>query len=164
MDTYEIRDAQQSDCGQILQLLRELAEYEKMPDDVHITEKDLMADGFGEDKFYHALVVQPKPSGHIIGYALFFYTYSTWDGRAAQLEDIYVRDQYRKLGIGTKLIRAVAKTIRTKGCNRLDLHILDWNTPSLDFYKNLGGIDLTVKEGWNLVRFGKEALDRFCES
>ena len=68
-----------------------------------------MADGFGEDKFYQALVVQAKPSGEIIGYALFFYTYSTWDGRAAQLEDIYVQDKYRKLGIGTKLIRAVAK-------------------------------------------------------
>lgn len=164
MSQVETREATKDDCKAIFEMLKELAEYEKLSENVRISEEALIADGFGEDRFYHALIAElvdrtKTPWGRRpVGYALFFYSYSTWDGRAAHLEDIFVRQQYRNRGIGTRLLRRVAKMIRERGCVRLDLTVLDWNKPSIDYYEHFGAHNMTRSEGWHLMRFDKEQL------
>lgn len=166
----EIRDATKHDCKDILAMLKELAEYEKLPDKVRISEEALIADGFGEDRFFHALIAEIKDSTgnprerQPIGYALYFYTYSTWDGRAAHLEDIFVRQQYRNLGVGTLLLKRVAKVIQERGCVRLDLSVLDWNKPSIGYYEHFGAYNMTLKDGWHLMRFEKKQLTELSKT
>uniref|UniRef100_A0AAA9T1Y9 Spermidine/spermine N1-acetyltransferase family member 2 n=1 Tax=Bos taurus TaxID=9913 RepID=A0AAA9T1Y9_BOVIN len=97
-----IREAKEGDCGNILRLIRELAEYEKLSDQVKISEEALRADGFGETPFYHCLVAEilsapGEPQGPcVVGYGLYYFSYSTWKGRNIYLEDIYVKPEYRE--------------------------------------------------------------------
>uniref|UniRef100_A0A5F9DHG6 N-acetyltransferase domain-containing protein n=1 Tax=Oryctolagus cuniculus TaxID=9986 RepID=A0A5F9DHG6_RABIT len=104
MASVRIREAKEGDCGDILRLIRELAEYEKLSDQVKITEEVLRADGFGENPFYHCLVAEilPEPGEpqgpFVVGYGLYYYIYSTWKGRNVYLEDIYVMPEYRGTG------------------------------------------------------------------
>lgn len=99
-----IREAKEGDCGNILRLIRELAEYEKLSDQVKISEEALRADGFGETPFYHCLVAEilsapGEPQGPcVVGYGLYYFSYSTWKGRNIYLEDIYVKPEYRGTG------------------------------------------------------------------
>lgn len=171
-----VREGTKNDCKGIYQLLKELAEYEKLPQNVKISEADLVEDGFGDDKFFYTVVAELKNpptssttnestryTNHLIGYALYYYAYSTWNGRAAFLEDIYVKEEHRGKGIGTELLRTVTKNIRSRGCVRLDFVVLNWNAPSLGFYRHYGGCDMTSKEGWHLLRFGKEELEKLAQ-
>lgn len=94
----------------------------------------------------------------IVGYALCFYTYSTWQGRTLFLEDLYVKPDYRTHGIGKLIFTQVAKFAKSMNCKRLELHVLDWN-PARFFYDKLGGVDLTNLEGWNYYRFNQQAIE-----
>lgn len=94
----------------------------------------------------------------IVGYALCFYTYSTWQGRTLFLEDLYVKPNYRTHGIGKLIFTEVAKFAKSMNCKRLELHVLDWN-PARFFYDKLGGVDLTNLEGWNYYRFNQQAIE-----
>ncbi|XP_040856710.1 thialysine N-epsilon-acetyltransferase isoform X1 [Ochotona curzoniae] len=164
MASVWIREAKAGDCGEILRLIRELAEFEKLSDQVKISEEALRADGFGENPFYHCLVAelppapgeQPRPC--IVGYGLYYFIYSTWKGRNVYLEDIYVMPQYRGQGIGTKIIQKVAEVALDKGCSQFRLAVLDWNKKAMDLYKALGAQDLTAAEGWRAFRFEGEAM------
>ncbi|KAM5307653.1 thialysine N-epsilon-acetyltransferase isoform 2-T3 [Glossophaga mutica] len=97
----QIREAKEEDCGNILRLIRELAEFEELSDQVKISEEDLRADGFGENPFYYCLVAESLPSpgetqgSCLVGYGLYYFIYSTWKGRSIYLEDIYVKPEYR---------------------------------------------------------------------
>uniref|UniRef100_A0A9L0JZT3 diamine N-acetyltransferase n=1 Tax=Equus asinus TaxID=9793 RepID=A0A9L0JZT3_EQUAS len=181
MASVRIREAKEGDCGNILRLIRELAEYEKLLDQVKITEEALRADGFGENPFYHCLVAEilpapGQPQGPcVVGYGLYYFIYSTWTGRNVYLEDIYVKPEYRGQGIGSKIIRKVAEVRRgmglqarawksngmvalDKGCSQFRLAVLDWNKRAMDLYKALGAQDLTEAEGWHSFRFEREAM------
>ncbi|XP_051023437.1 thialysine N-epsilon-acetyltransferase [Acomys russatus] len=106
MASTRIREARERDCGEIMRMIRELAEYEKLSHQVKISEEALRADGFGENPFFHCLVAEivPDPgelqAPRVVGYGLYYFSYSTWNGRNVYLEDIYVMPQYRGTGRG----------------------------------------------------------------
>lgn len=164
MVSVRIREAKEGDCGNILRLIRELAEYEKLSDQVKISEEALRADGFGENPFYHCLVAEilpipGEPQGPcVVGYGLYYFIYSTWKGRNIYLEDIYVKPEYRGQGIGSKIIKKVAEVALDKGCSQFRLAVLDWNKRAMNLYKALGAQDLTEAEGWHSFRFEGEAM------
>ncbi|XP_021069277.1 diamine acetyltransferase 2 isoform X1 [Mus pahari] len=164
MASTRIREARESDCGDIMRMIRELAEFEKLSHQVKISEEALRADGFGENPFFHCLVAEiiPAPGESqgslVVGYGLYYFIYSTWTGRNVYLEDIYVTPQYRGQGIGTKIIKKVAEVALNKGCSQFRLAVLDWNKKAVNLYKFLGAQDLTESEGWLSFRFEGEAM------
>ncbi|XP_041357995.1 thialysine N-epsilon-acetyltransferase-like isoform X2 [Gigantopelta aegis] len=147
---------------------QELADFEKMPDGVKIDAEVLRKDGFGEEKWFDCLVVEPVPAEQtengtpaLIGYALWFYTYRTWYGRIMYMEDIYVQENRRKHGIGSALWKQSAKIGYDKGCRNIVWSCLDWNKSAICFYEAVGGADITVKEGWHTFRMEYPELKKF---
>ncbi len=137
-----IRSAQRSDVPALIAMVRELAEYEKAPEQAIATEADFTRDLFGENPRVHALVVED--SGEVVAYAFYFLNYSTWLGRhGIYLEDLYVRPAFRGRGFGKALLVRLAQECVEKGYGRLDWSVLDWNTPSREFYAVLGAEGLT---------------------
>ena len=136
MTTVLIRFARANDVGVLLQLIRELAAYERAPDAVVATEDDLCRYGFGPERRFEALIafVEEEPAG----FALFFPDFSTWRGRPGlYLEDLYVRDWARRLGVGRRLIARLAAIAIERDWPALRLMVLDWN-PARGFYRRLG--------------------------
>ncbi|KAL0596933.1 Diamine acetyltransferase 2 [Plecturocebus cupreus] len=168
MASVRIREAKEGDCGDILRLIRELAEFEKLSDQVKINEEALRADGFGENPFYHCLVAEILPAPGeplgpcVVGYGLYYFIYSTWKGRNIYLEDVYVMPEYRGQGIGSKIIKKVAEVALDKGCSQFRLAVLNWNQKAIDLYKVLGAQDLTEDEGWHSFRFEEEAMRKLA--
>jgi GNAT superfamily N-acetyltransferase len=132
-----IRAAQPHDVGTILKLIRGLAEYEHEPQAAEATEEDLLRDGFGAHPKFHCVIAECE--GAPVGFALYFYNYSTWKGRPGiYLEDIFVWPEYRGKGIGKALLLHVARTAVAEKCGRYEWQVLDWNTPAIEFYEDLG--------------------------
>uniref|UniRef100_A0A4W5RPG3 Spermidine/spermine N1-acetyltransferase family member 2b n=1 Tax=Hucho hucho TaxID=62062 RepID=A0A4W5RPG3_9TELE len=166
---FKVRAARKEDCKDISRMIMELAVYEKMPDQVKISHEELERDGFSPNPFYECLIAE-VPDEHktkdgytIVGYALYFYTYSTWKGRSVYMEDLYVMPDFRGKGIGKGLMAKVAQVGVEKQCVRLQLSVLEWNKPSLDFYVSKGAEDLTAKEGWHFLRFDGQTLDTLAK-
>ncbi|XP_077448539.1 diamine acetyltransferase 2b [Stigmatopora argus] len=166
---FKIRAANKEDCKDISRMIMELAEFEKMTDQVKITCEELERDGFCQNPFFECLIAEVPEENKsregftTVGYALYFYIYSTWKGRSMHLEDLYVMPEYRGFGIGKSLLSTVAKVANESQCARLQLTVLEWNVPSRDFYAAKGARDLTVTEGWHLIRFdGKSLNDLAC--
>jgi GNAT superfamily N-acetyltransferase len=150
-----IRPATPNDISEILKLIRELAEYEKLADHVVVTAEDLLRDGFSGQPFFHVLMAEWNDEA--AGYALYFFNYSTFRGRPGLfLEDLFVRPQFRKKGIGKALLIHIAKIAVEKKCARFEWQVLDWNTPSIEFYKSLGAV---VMKEWLTMRVAGEALE-----
>ncbi|XP_008331696.1 diamine acetyltransferase 2b [Cynoglossus semilaevis] len=166
---FKIRAAAKEDCEEIFRMIMELAVFENMPDQVKISHRELENHGFGPNPLFECLVAEvpqeekSKEGFTVVGYALYFYTYSTWRARALHLEDLYVMPEFRGNGIGKGLLSKVAEVAKTQQCARLQLSVLDWNTPSRDFYSAKGAQDLTVSEGWHLIRFDGENLDNLAK-
>ena len=142
----------------LLSLIRALATYEKKPHKVVATESDLARDLFGPHPKFRVLIAEwdDKP----VGYASFFYFYSTYEGRAALfLEDLFVLEEFRKHGIGKALLGAIAKLALDEGCFGLRWEVLDWNRPAIEFYAKLGATFLHERKA---VAFDQEALRRVC--
>jgi GNAT superfamily N-acetyltransferase len=151
-----IRAAGAEDASLILEFVRDLAEYERAPDAVKVTEAELMRDGFpgaAGERYFEAILAEED--GEPAGLALFFPVYSTWRGRAMHLEDLFVRPRFRGLGIGKALLTKVAALAVERECVILYWHVLDWNIPAIDFYKTLGAEPL---EEWRRMRVTDEAL------
>lgn len=148
-----IRNATPADVPLILEFIRDLAHYEREPHSVRITEEELIADGFGPQRYYECLIAEADnaPAGH----ALFFPVYSTWEGRSLHLEDLFVRPAFRGRGIGKALLRRVAAIAVERGCKRLQWEVLDWNQPAIDFYRSL---DARMLGDWRLMRLTGSAL------
>lgn len=151
-----IRAARPEDAALILTLIRELAAYEREPDAVKIGKTELLRDGFpqpGGERYFECLVAEED--GETAGFALCFPVYSTWRGRAMHLEDLFVRPRFRGRGIGKALLTRVAALAAERGCPLLYWHVLDWNTPAIDFYRSLGAIPLDT---WTRMRLADDSL------
>ncbi len=154
----KIREAEISDCPIILQFIKELADYEKEPDAVEATVEILEESIF---KKQQAKVILLEDDGKSLGFALYFYNFSTWRGKAGlYLEDLYVRPQYRGKGYGKMLLSYLANQAVKDGCPRFEWIVLDWNTPSINFYKAMGAKPL---DEWTVFRLENEALENLAK-
>ena len=153
----QVRDAEPGDAATILELIRALAAFEDLSDHVRATEADILRDGFGATPRFHCLLAEQEEKA--VGFALFFYSYSTFEGRAGiYLEDLFVIEEARKLGVGRKLIRSLAERALEQDCARLELSVLDWN-PARGFYRQLG---FEQQEEWLPYRVAGEGLQKLA--
>lgn len=158
MDKVKYRFATEADVGLILQFIRELAEYEKMFDQVVATEELLREWIFEKQK---AEVIFSVVDGQEVGFALFFHNFSTSLGRAGiYLEDLYVKPEYRDKGYGKGLLKQLAKIAVERGCGRLEWWCLDWNQSSIDFYLSLGAEPM---KDWTVYRITGETLTELAQ-
>jgi len=130
-----IRKGVKSDLTNALRLVKELAEYEKAPNEVSVTTEELENNGFGEQPLFRFFVAEEKSI--IVGMALYYIKYSTWKGKCVFLEDIIVTEKYRKFGIGKKLFDEVVNVAKKMKVKRLEWQVLNWNQPAIQFYKKL---------------------------
>ena len=128
-----IRKAEKSDMPAVLSLVKELADYERAPQEVVVTVADLERDGFGEHPLFFCFVAER--AGKIAGMALYYLNYSTWKGPCVFLEDIIVTQSERQSGIGKLLFEAVLNAAKERGARRMSWQVLDWNEPAIQFYK-----------------------------
>ena len=149
-----IRPATPADAPLILSFIRHLAEYEREPHAVVMTEGQLLRDGFGSERYFECLIAESD--GQPAGFALFFPIFSTWKGRSIHLEDLFVLPEFRKSGIGKALLRRVAAIAVERGCARLQWDVLEWNKLALDFYRALGAMTL---DEWRIMRVTGAALN-----
>jgi GNAT superfamily N-acetyltransferase len=149
-----LRPATRADVPLILALIRELATYERDPDAVVATEEALLRDGFGERPLFQVTIAEW--SGAPVGFSFWFLAYSTWRGQPTlYLEDLFVRPEARGRGIGKEMMRHLAGTALDLGCGRFVWQVLDWNTPSIEFYESLGA---QVVREWLTCRVDGDAL------
>ena len=128
-----IRRAVKDDCGKLLELIQELATYEKAPDEVSVTLDHFTESGFGEQPVWWSFVAEVDEK--IVGFALYYIRYSTWKGQAMYLEDILITNEMRGKGIGKLLFDRLIEEAREKKFNRIIWQVLDWNEPAINFYK-----------------------------
>ena len=153
------RNAERKDTGLILQFIKELADYEKMLDEVVTDEVTLEAWIFDKQK---AEVIFAVEDGKEVGFALFFHNFSTFLGRAGiYLEDLYVKPEHRGKGYGKAILTRLAGIAKERGCGRLEWWCLDRNTPSVNFYLSLGAEPMS---DWTVYRIAGETLDRMAEN
>lgn len=158
MKTYQFRTANEQDTGLILEFIRDLAEYEKMLDEVVATE-ELLKKWLFETKSAEVIFVLDE--GKEAGFALFFHNFSTFLGRAGiYLEDLYVKPEYRGKGYGKALLKKLAQIAVERGCGRLEWWCLDWNQLSIDFYLSLGAEPM---KDWTVYRIDKETLKNLAK-
>ena len=153
-----IRKANSGDVKDILRLLIELAVYEKEPDAVKVTEKELIRDGFGENPKYQCILAEADNT--IVGLAFYTPRYSTWVGDTLHLEDLIVTEKMRGKGIGTILYKSFLEEARKRDVNRVEWSVLDWNKPAIDFYKKTGAIIDGLNQ-WKIVRMNKHIIDDY---
>lgn len=159
-----MRTAVRSDVATVLALVKELALYEKEPEAVVATVDDLLRDGFDERRppRFKVLLAEDEATGDTLGFAFWFFTYSTWEGRPVLwLEDLFVRPVHRRRGVGASLLRELARIAVEEGCTRFQWQVLDWNVDAKAFYASLGA---GVLQGWETVRVSGGALRRLAAS
>jgi GNAT superfamily N-acetyltransferase len=153
-----VRPIRPDDVAAAVGLVRELAEYEKAAHEARLTEEQLTAALFGAapQLFGHVAVA----GGEVVGVALWFLNFSTWRGtHGIYLEDLYVQPRHRGAGLGRELLRTLADLCVERGYSRLEWSVLDWNTPSIDFYRAAGAVPM---DEWTVFRLSDEALTRFA--
>ena len=159
INNLDIRPASVDQTPLILKLIKELAVYEKLLDIVITTEEDLKETLFGKNKVAEVVIgyYNDKP----VGYALFFYNYSSFAGRPGlYIEDIYVRQEHRGKGFGKAFLVYLARIAKEKKCGRMEWAVLDWNEPSIEFYKKLGAIPM---DEWTVFRLSRDAVEKLAD-
>jgi GNAT superfamily N-acetyltransferase len=153
---FRIRRGTRRDAATIVRLIRGLAEYEKLSHEAKATVTDIRRDGFGRRRYFETLIC--FRGREPIGFALYFFTYSTFVGRPSiWLEDLFVVPEARGVGAGRALLTELARIAVRRGCGRLEWTVLDWNTPSIRFYESLGA---KLRKDWILTRLTGEPLRR----
>lgn len=153
-----IREAGAADAPLIVEMIRELAEFERELDQVDCTAEDLVREGFGKDPRFHALI--GEWDGKPAAYALYFFAFSTWAGRPHLfVEDLFVREQYRRKGIGKAMLRHMAGIAKAENCYGMRWEVLNWNTPAIEFYRSLGA---TLQTEWFPVLLQGKAFEEFA--
>jgi GNAT superfamily N-acetyltransferase len=151
-----IRKGTPNDMPSVLELIKELAIFEKEPDAVVVTVDDLVRDGFGEDPLFYSIVAAIKDE--IIGMALYYYRYSTWKGKTIHLEDLIVKENHRGSGAGLALYTAIIEQGKKDCVRRIEWNVLDWNLPAIQFYEKSGAKVLT---DWRVANMDEEGIKRF---
>jgi GNAT superfamily N-acetyltransferase len=152
----KIRPAQQDEVGIVLQLIHDLALYEKAPNEVEATEKELLETIFVENARVFCDVVDVD--GEIAGMAIWFLNYSTWQGKhGIYLEDLFIKPEFRGRGFGKALLQHLAKVCEERGYGRFQWWVLDWNSPAIEFYKSLGAVAM---DEWTVYRVSGDPLKK----
>ncbi|MBM7799515.1 GNAT superfamily N-acetyltransferase [Microlunatus panaciterrae] len=152
-----VRTPTEDDLGTIRQLILDLADYERSSSQVRVTEEQLRQALFGPQPAAYALVVE-EAGGEVAGFALYFLNFSTWEGvHGIYLEDLYVRPEYRGTGLGKALLQSLARIAVSRGYARFEWSVLDWNAPSIAFYRSLGAEPMT---DWTVFRLTGDSLAR----
>lgn len=158
MEQIKIRAAREDEAGTILKFIKKLAEYEKLSNDVMATEETLYESIFVR---HEAEVIFAEEGAEIVGFALFFHNFSTFVGRKGlYLEDLFVLPEKRGRGYGKALLQHLAQIAIERNCGRMEWVCLDWNTPSINFYKSIGAVP---QEDWTVYRLTEENLKLFAE-
>ncbi|MFC6875673.1 GNAT family N-acetyltransferase [Flavobacterium myungsuense] len=154
-----IREGKKEDMAAVLELIKELATFEKEPNAVVVTVEDLERDGFGENPLFYTFIAIIEEQ--IVGVALYYYRYSTWKGRTIHLEDLIVKEKRRGAGVGYALYKEVIAQGKKDGVRRIEWNVLDWNAPAIDFYKKTGAI---VLEDWRVAQMDEIGIDNFLRN
>ncbi|KAB1156154.1 GNAT family N-acetyltransferase [Flavobacterium luteum] len=155
----KIRKGRKRDMAAVLELIKELATFEKEPDAVVVTVEDLERDGFGENPLFYTFIAIIEEQ--IVGVALYYYRYSTWKGRTIHLEDLIVKEKTRGSGVGFALFKEVIAQGKKDGVRRIEWNVLDWNTSAIDFYKKSGAI---VLDDWRVAQMNEIGIDNFLRN
>jgi GNAT superfamily N-acetyltransferase len=155
MMTIQIRQGKPSDIKDVLALIRELAEYEKAPEEVTVTEEELLDDGFGSRKLYDFIVAEADDQ--IVGMAFYYPRYSTWKGRTIHLEDFIVKSSHRRHGVGQLLWDELLRIAADFGARRLEWVVLNWNEPALAFYQKQNAL---IDDEWSIGQLTGEQIQR----
>lgn len=159
-ESITIRPAARSETSLVLGFIRELARYERLEHEVSASEAELSAALFGDRRY--AEVIFAESGGMPVGFALFFHNFSTFKGRPGiYLEDLFVRPEARGRGIGKALLAHLARLAVERRCARLEWAVLDWNEPSIRFYRNLGAVSM---DEWRIFRLTGPALEQLAAS
>jgi GNAT superfamily N-acetyltransferase len=157
---FQIRPARVEDVPIILELIRDLATYERAPDEVTATEKQLIDVLFGERPTAEVLIAFEGKSA--VGFAVYFYNFSTWLGRPGlYLEDLFVKPENRGKGYGRALLIELARIARNRGCGRMEWAVLDWNEPAIKFYRALGAKPM---DEWTVFRLTRDGIASLADS
>lgn len=151
-----IRKGTPNDMPAVLELIKELAVFEKEPEAVVVTEADLVRDGFGEQPLFHTFVAEKNQE--IIGIALYYYRYSTWKGKTIHLEDLIVKENQRGTGAGFALYSEIIAQGKRDKVRRIEWAVLNWNVNAIDFYKKTGA---QVLDDWRVAQMDEEGINEF---
>ncbi|WP_159800319.1 GNAT family N-acetyltransferase [Flavobacterium sp. MK4S-17] len=151
-----IREGTKQDMPAVLELIKELAAFEKEPEAVVVTVDELVKDGFGKSPLFKTFVAETN--GEIIGMALFYYRYSTWKGKTIHLEDLIVKAEKRGTGAGRALYKEVINFAREQGVRRVEWVVLNWNHNAIRFYERSGAV---ILQDWLTVQMDEEGIANF---
>ena len=154
-----IRNARPEDMPRVLELIKELAHFEKEADAVEVTPEELVRDGFGAQKLFHCFVAEVD--NEIEGMALVYPRYSTWKGPVIHLEDLIITEKVRGNGLGTALLDSVIKYGYKLGVKRICWEVLDWNEPAINFYESKGA---KVLQDWDVVHLDEAGIEQYIKS
>jgi len=154
-----IRIGLKQDMPAVLELIKELATFEKEPDAVIVTVADLERDGFSDNPLFHTIVAEID--NEIVGMALYYYRYSTWKGKTIHLEDLIVKEKMRGSGIGFALYSEIMVQGKSDGVRRIEWNVLDWNTEAIEFYEKSGA---RVFKNWLVAQIDEQGIDSFLNN
>lgn len=154
-----IRKGNAADMPAVLELIRELAAFEREPEAVVISAADLVRDGFSEAPLFHTFIAEKDEK--IVGMALYYYRYSTWKGKTIHLEDLIISEKMRGTGLGFALYSEVIKQGKKDNVRRIEWNVLDWNTPAIDFYEKSGA---KVLSDWRVVQMDENGIENFINN
>ncbi len=151
-----IRKGEKKDMEAILELIQELATFEKEPDAVVVTVANLERDGFGLTPLFHTFIAEVN--GEIVGMALYYYRYSTWKGKTIHLEDLIVKEKMRGSGLGFALYSKIIEQGKLDEVRRIEWNVLDWNKPAIDFYIKSGA---RILDDWRVAQMDECGINEF---
>ncbi|MEO5777669.1 MAG: GNAT family N-acetyltransferase [Flavobacterium sp.] len=154
-----IRKGEKKDMKAVLDLIQELATFEKEPDAVVLTVADLERDGFEDYPLFHTFVAEVN--NEIVGIALYYYRYSTWKGKTIHLEDLIVKEKMRGSGLGFALYSKIIEQGQLDKVRRIEWNVLDWNTPAIDFYIKSGA---RILDDWRVAQMDETGISNFLEN